>query len=170
MELTARKLAARKFPIQFLCDFANAVLDGYTGELLEYRHLITRPKYREVWGKSFGDEVGRLAQGTPGRVEGTNTLFFIHKHEVPPDRRKDVTYDRICCNVRPEKDDPNRVRLTVGGNLINYPGQLKTQTANLTTAKIMWNSVLSTPNAEYACADCGTSTLQRLCNTTSICT
>ena len=95
-----------------------------------------------MWGKSFGDEVGRLAQGMPGRVEGTDTLFFIHQHEVPPDRRKDVTYDRICCNVQPEKDDPNRVRLTVGGNLINYPGDCGTPTANLLTVKLNRKSVV----------------------------
>jgi len=47
------------------------------------------------------------------------------------------------------------VRITVGGNLIDYPGELTTRTADLTTAKIMWNSVLSTPEAKYACADVG---------------
>jgi len=32
--ITARSAASRKFPMQFLCDYANAVLDGETGELL----------------------------------------------------------------------------------------------------------------------------------------
>ncbi len=27
--------AARKFPLQFLCDFANAVIDNETGEIME---------------------------------------------------------------------------------------------------------------------------------------
>lgn len=34
---TARQASTRKFPVQFLCDFAGAVLDAETGELLEYR-------------------------------------------------------------------------------------------------------------------------------------
>ena len=40
------------------------------------------------------------------------------------------------------------------GNLINYPGDLSTRTADLTTAaKIMINSILSTPGARALCAD-----------------
>ena len=52
--ITAKSAASRKFPMQFLCDYANAVLDGETGELLEYRHLISRPKYKQAWGLSLG--------------------------------------------------------------------------------------------------------------------
>ena len=78
------------------------------GELLQYRHLMAHPEYREVWGKAYGNELGRLAQGLPGRVDGTNTLDFIAKSEVPSDRFKDVTYGQIVCNYRTEKEDPNR--------------------------------------------------------------
>ena len=70
--------------MQFLCDYANAVLDGETGKLLESRHLIARPKYKQAWGTSFGNEIGRLVQGMPGRVEGTDTMFFVDKNKVPP--------------------------------------------------------------------------------------
>ena len=72
------------------CDYDNAVLDGDTGKLLEYRHLIARPKYKQAWGASFGNEIGRLAQGMPGRVEGTDTMFFVDKNKVPKDRWKDL--------------------------------------------------------------------------------
>ena len=41
----------------------------------------------------------------------------------------------------------------MGGNLIDYPYELTTRTADLTTTKLMWNSVISTPGAEYACGD-----------------
>ena len=63
-------------------------------------------------------------------------------------------------DYHPQKDDPNRVQITVGGNLIDYPGKLTTRTADLITSKIMWNSVLSTPGAKYACADIGDMYLQ----------
>ena len=53
----------------------------------------------------------------------------------------------------PQKEDPYRVRITVGGNLINYPGAVSTKTADLITTKLLWNSVLSTPNAKYGCID-----------------
>ena len=44
-----------KFPLQVLCDMANAVLGGDTGDLSEYRHLILRPNFREAWGKLYGN-------------------------------------------------------------------------------------------------------------------
>jgi hypothetical protein len=57
------------------------------------------------------------------------------------------------CHIRPQKSEPNRTRITVGGNLIDYPGDVSTKTANLVTAKILWNSVLSTPGARYMAID-----------------
>jgi hypothetical protein len=38
-------------------------------------------------------------------------------------------------------------------SLINYPGELTTRTANLTTSKLMWNSVLGTKGAKYMWLD-----------------
>ena len=123
------------------------------GELLQYRHLIKRKEYREVWSRSYGNELGRLAQGLPGRVEGTNTLYFILKSEVPSDRFKDVTYGQIVCNYRAEKEDPNRARLVVGGDRINYPGDVGTPTADMLTVKLLLNSVVSTPLAKFFTVD-----------------
>jgi hypothetical protein len=41
------------------------------------------------------------------------------------------------------------MRLTVGGNLIDYPGNVSTKTADLTMAKILFNSVVPMPNAKF---------------------
>ena len=98
-------------------------------------------------------ELGNLSQGF-GAHKGTNTVKFLTHEEIrriPPDRT--VTYARIVIDYSPQKDDPNRVRITVGGNLIDYPDGLSTRTADLTRTKILWNSVISTPNAKYMCAD-----------------
>jgi hypothetical protein len=70
-------------------------MDDETGELLEYRQLIKHNKYKKVWGAASGNEIGRLAQGIPGRVEGTNTFFFIDQNAIPKDRTKDVTYMHV---------------------------------------------------------------------------
>jgi len=51
--------------------------------------------------------------------------------------------------MRPMKKEVERTRLTVGGNLIDYPGNVSTKTANLTTAKILFNSVISMPDAKF---------------------
>ena len=43
--------------------------------------------------------------------------------------------------------------MTAGGNLISYPFELTTRTADITTAKILWNSVISTEGEQYMCLD-----------------
>eukprot|EP00978_Attheya_sp_CCMP212_P016490 scaffold43259_cov66-Attheya_sp.AAC.3 len=117
--------------------FACAIIDSETGAAMEYLHLIQNPKYAKDWTHSFANELGRLAQGVGGREEGTNT--FLHTS---------------CGNsTRPPQTEPNRTRLTIGGNLIDYPGDVSTATAETTTAKILFNSVVSTKNAKFACFD-----------------
>ncbi len=56
-------------------------------------------------------------------------------------------------DFRPQKEDPNRIRIAVGGNLITFKSNTSTQTADLTTSKLLWNSVLSTDGARYMCLD-----------------
>ena len=84
---------------------------------MEYRQVIKFPKYWKLYAKSYTKELGRLAQGIPGVVDGTNTIFFIAKADVPAERWKDATYVRVVVNYRPEKGDPYRTRLTVGETL-----------------------------------------------------
>lgn len=131
--------------------FANAVIDPNTGEAMEYRQLITQPATRATWLHSAANEFGRLAQGVGNRIKGTDTIKFIPISAIP--RGRTVTYARFVCELRPQKAEVERTRLTVGGNLVDYPGDVSTSTADLTTSKILWNSVLSTPNAKYMCAD-----------------
>ena len=47
----------------------------------------------------------------------------------------------------------NRTRLTVGGDRINYLGDVGTPTASLLTVKLLVNSVLSTAGAEFMTID-----------------
>ena len=92
-------------------------------------------------------EIGRLAQGYDNTA-GTNTIMFMAREDIkniPKDRT--VTYAHIVVDYRPQKTDPNRVRITAGGNLITYPFELTTRTADLPTSKILWNSTISTENA-----------------------
>ena len=128
-------------------------MDSETGKQLEYHHLKQHPKYKEMWKSSNGNELRRLAQGMPGRVKGTNTMFFIQKHEIPPNRICDVTYRRIVCDYLEGKEEPNRTRLTIEGDKIHYPGDCGTPTADLLTIKILLNSVISTPTAKFMTID-----------------
>jgi len=143
---TNKQATARKYPLQFLCDFAYAVLDDETCNLLEYRHLLKHPKYRDVWSNSFGKEIRRLATTT-------ETIAFMAKQQIPQARRKDITYGCIVCTYRSEKKDPYRTHITMGGNLINYPEDCGTPTADLLTIKLMFNSIISTTGAKFMTID-----------------
>ena len=91
------------------------------------------PKYQKLYAKSYNKELGRLSQRITGVVNGTNTIFFVDKTDVPAERCKDETYGRVVVNYCPEKGDPYCTHLTVGGNLIVYPGDCGNPTVDLLT-------------------------------------
>ena len=103
-------------------EYANiAVLHPETGQPMKYRQLITHPEFKVVWNRSSANEFGRLAQGIGGRIQGTNTIRFIRKEEVPIGRLKDVTYGKFVCELKPNKEESERTQLTMGGDKVNYP-------------------------------------------------
>ena len=59
----------------------------------------------------------------------------------------------MVCEVKLHKEKSDRTRKTVGGNWIIYPGDLGTPTASLELIKLILNSVLSRPGANFACFD-----------------
>eukprot|EP00804_Cyclotella_cryptica_P023697 CCRYP_019320-RA/>CCRYP_019320-RA protein AED:0.37 eAED:0.35 QI:0/0/0/1/1/1/6/0/1607 len=133
--------------------FCAGVQHPVTKETItNYKTLIKLPGMHDIWTTAFGKEFGNLAQGDLKTGEkGTNTLFVMSHDEIANiPRGRTITYGRIVIDFRPQKTDPNRVRITAGGNLIkDYPGELTTRTADLTTSKILWNSVLSTKGAKF---------------------
>ena len=56
---------------------------------------------------------------------------------------------RFVCEIRPQKTGKECTRLTVGGNLIDYPDAITTQMCDLVTFKMHINSTLSRPNRKY---------------------
>ena len=128
-------------------------MDKTSGKMLNYRQLIRHPDYKGPWSLSSANEFGRLANGVGGRIKGTNTIKFISIADIPKDRRKDITYGQFVCTVRPEKAEQNRTRFTVGGDRINYPGEVATPTADMLVAKTLFNSVISTPGAKFMTMD-----------------
>jgi hypothetical protein len=129
----------------------NAIVDPSTGQLLETRHLIADPKTRPTWMTAAANEFGRLMDGLPCGIEGTNTMSFIRKNQLPPDRM--VTYARFCCDYRPQKSEPYRCRITIGGDRTDYMGEVSTKTADLTTTKCLLNIVVSKPRGKFMTAD-----------------
>jgi hypothetical protein len=144
---------------------ALPVLDHTTGHTLEHRQLRKHPKYKETWDQSYADELGQLCQGigaksspnsTPTKqqlVVGTNTMRPIPYHKIPRERLSDVAHTCVVCEVRPTKEDPNRTRITIGGNTIAYLGDTGTKTGSLEVVKGVLNSVCSQKNAQFLTAD-----------------
>jgi hypothetical protein len=56
-------------------------------------------------------------------------------------------------DIKDHKEEKERTRLTVGGDQLEYPGDKSTRAAGLTTAKILINSAISTPNAKFLVVD-----------------
>ena len=116
---------------------ANAVLNKATGQPLEYRQLIKHPQCRNSWLHSSANEFGCPAQGTGNRIQGTNTIFFIHKQEIPADRFRDRVYAKFFCNEWTHKKDVNRTNLTASDNRINYPREVAILTAEMVLVKVI---------------------------------
>jgi hypothetical protein len=78
-------------------------------------------------------------------------VFLIKLTNIPKDRK--ITYGKIVCDYKPHKKEKERVRLTVGGDILDYSGNVATSTADITTFKILINSTLSTEGATMIMMD-----------------
>ena len=118
-----------------------------------YKKLMHDPATAEIWQTAFGKDFGSVAQGdNKAGQKGTNSIFVMRHEEIRKiPKTQTVNYARVIMDFQPPKVDPHRIHITAGGNLINYPSELSTHTANLTTSKLMWNSILSTKGAHYMC-------------------
>jgi len=136
---------------------AAPMIHPTTGEIISRsKHLMHDPATTEVWQTAFGKDFGGMAQGDlKTGQKGTSSVFLMtHKEiEIAKVAGHKWTYARIVVDHRPQKEDPNRIRIAVGGNLIMYKGSTSTRTADLTTSKLLWNSILSTEGAKYMCLD-----------------
>ena len=113
------------------------------------QHLVKNPKYQKVWGTSYANELGQLAQRMLGRVEGTNTIMFINKEDTPTALCRYVAYGRLVVSYRQENNYANRTRLTVGGDRVHYPGYCGTPTVALLTVKLILDIMLKNLGARY---------------------
>jgi hypothetical protein len=129
--------------IIILLEMANAVICPETGKSLKHQELITKLRYKIKWMRSTANEINRLFN--------TKTIRFIRRSDIPKGRK--VTYGSFVVDMKNHKDEKESTRLTVGGDQIEYPGDKSTGTAGLTTAKILTNSVISTPSAKFLVID-----------------
>ena len=77
--------------------------------------------------------------------------MFIPKSRVPKDKK--LTYGKIVFKMKPEKEEKESTILTVGEYLLDFTYNISAQTASVTTAKCVFNNVVSTPGARCLLAD-----------------
>ena len=78
-------------------------------------------------------------------------MHFIHARNKLQGRK--TTYLNIVTNVCPQKVDPHRIRFTVGGNRLDYPGPTATEAAKIQTDNLLFNSTISTKGDQFMCID-----------------
>ena len=133
-----KQAASRTFPLQFLCDLQSS---------------MTTPATYSSTATSSSIQNTRTHGITHSERTTTETIFFINKTDIPQDQKGGVTYGQIVCVYREGKKDKHRTRITMGGNLINYPGECGTPAADLLTVKLLFNSIISTPNVKFMSID-----------------
>ena len=84
-------------------------------------------------------------------ITGSNTIYFIHPSQKSANRT--ATYIRIVASYRLQKEDPYRIRFTVGGNRIEYLGNIATPNVELATVRLHLNSVILDVNSSYMTVD-----------------
>ena len=80
-------------------------------------------------------------------------MFFTTKDRIPKNRK--ITYANFICNIRPQKSETHPLRLTAGGNKLDYPGDPSSSAVSLLNVKIHINGTISGAknNARYMCID-----------------
>jgi hypothetical protein len=128
-----------------------------TGKTMSsYKNLMNDPATAETWQTAFGKDFGGILQGdNKTGQKGTNVRFIMTHDKI---RHVLATGQKFTCgnpviDYQPQKEDPHRICITAGGNLITYASSPSVRTAALDTAKLHWNSVFSTKGAKYMCLD-----------------
>jgi hypothetical protein len=123
--------------------------------ITSYHKLMQDPATSEIWMTAFGKDFGSMSQGNNKTgTKGMDAMFVMNPQDVPNiPKNQPSTFAKVVVVYPLQKEDPHQIRITAGGNLISYPGELTTRTADMTTAKLHWNSILSTPKARYMCLD-----------------
>ena len=80
-------------------------------------------------------------------------MRIIDYSQIPPQLKANITYENLVAAYKEHKKEKYRVRITVGGDKIHNNGIVYTLKADTTMMKILWHSVLTTPNAKLVSID-----------------
>ena len=93
------------------------------------------------WESAISNEFGRLLKGNKNGVGFTDTMEFIHKQQLPSNKK--TTYATYRFDHRPLKSEPWRCRMVVGGDKLPYDDDAGSPAASLLETKLIINSVIS---------------------------
>jgi hypothetical protein len=137
--------------------YASLMVYPVMGETISSsKRLMNDPVTAQIWQTAFGKDFGDIMQGcNKTGQKGTNAMFVMTLNEIAHALQagKNFTYANPVVNYRPQKEDPNRIWIMAGGNLISCNSELSVHTANINTAKLHWYSVVSMDKARYMCLD-----------------
>ena len=80
----------------------------------ETAESLTTSPMKELWIKSVSSKFSRVIYGNKHGVAYTDTIDFIAKQDVPPDKK--VTYTSLLFDYRPLKDEEYRYCIVMGVN------------------------------------------------------
>ena len=99
---------------------------------------------KDLWEKAHGEEIVRLIESKTGR--------FIHRREMPAGRQAAYYNPQCKIKIKPDGTIQHRIRGTIGGDKVYYPGVTAAFVANLETIRIEVNATAS-EDAELITAD-----------------
>lgn len=115
-----------------------------SGAKLRYESAM-RSSEGAGWENAANKEFDRL-------VTETQTGEFIHRHDVPKGRVVSYYNPQLTRKRRPHGIEL-RIRGTYGGDKGDYRGPTAAETAEITTVKLLLNSTISDPEAEWLTTD-----------------
>ena len=96
---------------------------------------------RELCLHSLNNKWGRLVKGNASGVQGTDTIEFITKQEVPSNR--DVTYATFVLDFDSLETEQYQVRIVVGRDKLTCPFDTGSPATNMLKTKIIISSTIS---------------------------
>jgi hypothetical protein len=122
------------------------VLNADNGNPLKWRDLA-RTLEADQWRKAEHEEFLRL-------IETTETMSFIRRQDIPRDRKTSYYNPQPQLKFDDDNQPMYRIRGTYGGDQSDTPADDRpAYMADMTTTKLLWNSVISTPGAKFMSAD-----------------
>jgi len=122
----------------------KATVKENKARVLNFRLAMHSDEHKE-WQQANDEEFERL--------HSTETIRVVPKTQIPKDRKVAYYNPQVKVKTNSEGVTTYRVRGTIGGDKVDYPGFVAANTADLKTIKLLINSTISTRGAKFMTLD-----------------